>query len=64
MEELRPYSPVLAHGMGHGLYVRPYLFAEIGDFVDKGDLDRQKGVGCVLYHLRRLQVGFHEGRFV
>ena len=52
------------HAYGYGLCIRSHLPTELGYLVYAGDLYCQKGVGRVLYHLRRLKPGFHEGCLV
>jgi len=51
---------VEAHAARHFDHVRPQTLADVGDLVDEADLGRQEGVGGVLDHLRRAQVGDHD----
>ena len=62
MQELAPDASVEANTLGDLLHIGADLFTQIGDLVDKGDLGREKGVGCVFDQLRRLDVGEHHRR--
>ena len=57
MQEFRSDTPVEPDPAGDVLHVGAHFLAEIGDFVDEGDLGREEGVGRVLDHLRGLQRG-------
>jgi hypothetical protein len=48
VQELGAYASILAHAYGYGLYICPYLLAELGYLVYIGDLYRQEGIGRVL----------------
>ena len=61
-EESRADAAVEAHAAGYLLDVGVGGFAEIGDGVDEGDLQGEKGVGGVLDDLRALGGGKQQGR--
>ena len=56
-QELRADAMVTAHAPRHLLHVGPQPLADVGYFVDERNLGRQEGVGSVLDHLGRAQVG-------
>src|SRR6266516_4960285 len=57
IQEGSPDALIVAHTYGHFFYIGPQAFANLGYFVNKGDLCRQEGVGRVLDHFSRIQVG-------
>jgi hypothetical protein len=61
VEELVPDPAVEAHALRHRLDVGADLFAERRDLVDEGDLGREEGVGGVLDHLGRFEIGVDDG---
>ena len=62
VEEIRADPLVVAHPDGHLPHVGTQRLADVGDLVDEADAGGQEGVRGVLDHLRRAQVGDHNGR--
>ena len=62
MQEFRPDPLVEPDPLGNLLDIGADLFAEVGDFVDEGDLHRQEGVGGVFDQFRGPPVGDHHRR--
>ena len=52
---------VIAHTRRDFLYIRADQLAEISQFIDKGDLCREKSVAGIFDHFRRAQVRDHNG---
>ena len=48
MQELCADPIIQAHAARNILHIGVELLAQIGDFVDEGDLGRQECIGCVL----------------
>ena len=63
VEELGANASVEAHAFGDVMHIGAKSLANFGHLIDEGDLGRQKGVGCILDHLGRLDVGDDKGRF-
>jgi hypothetical protein len=57
IQEERTNALIVTHARRHFFHVRTERFTNVGNLVNKADLGRQEGVGGVLDHLRRAQVG-------
>ena len=63
MKKLAANSLIHADGACNIMDVAADPIAEIGDFVDEGNLGREKSVGCVLGELSSFERSNYEGRF-
>ena len=61
VEKISPDTPIHADAVGHFFDVGAARFADRGDGVDVGNLEREKRIGGVLDQLRAVDVG-HENR--
>ena len=57
VEELAPDARIAADAAAHHVDIRPDEFAEVGDIVHEGDTCSEHGIGGVLDHLGRSDVG-------
>ena len=61
VEKIAPDAPIHADAVRHFLDIGAARFADRGDGVDVGNLEREKGIGGVLDQLRAVDVG-HQNR--
>ena len=61
MQELGPDPVVHADAARDVLHISDHLFAKVGDFVDEGDLGRQKSVGGVFDEFGRAPIDKDRG---
>jgi hypothetical protein len=64
VEEFRPNSFVESNATRDFLHIRAEFFAQVGDFVDEGDLGSQECVSCVLDELGRPTTGVEDRSLV
>lgn len=57
VEELAPDARIAADAAAHHVDIRPDEFAKVGDIVHEGDARGEHGIGGVLNHLGRSDVG-------
>jgi hypothetical protein len=54
-------AAIKANALGHILHIGTNLLAQIGHFVDEGNLHGEEGVGGIFNQLGALAAGEHDG---
>ena len=63
MEKLTADATVHAHSSGDVVNIAADPFTKVGDFVDEGNLGREKGIGCVLGEFGGFERSDHKWSF-